>query len=180
MIEDLLVRANLPIEVLALSLNILSKFVRRPTLDVSTLKDLPLDLLIVATLSLASIYTNDHPPSSSHWASEVAIGSMTGKQIDKTSLAIMSAVDWRIHDCSDGASLVQALRLFERRDLQPSLQSQPLEHYEEPCLKPKPLCLKIAARNDDAACWVNGQLTPGNSSTCSALEDHRTPFLPLL
>lgn len=180
MIEDLLVRANLPIEVLALSFNILSKFVRRPTLEVSTLKDLPLDLLIVATLSLASIYTNDHPPSSSHWASEVAIGSMTGKQIDETSLAIMSALDWRIHDCSDGASLVQALRLFERRDLQPSLQSQPLEHFEEPCLKPKPLCLKIVARNDDAACWVNGQLTPGNSSTCSALEDHRTSFLPLL
>lgn len=93
----------------------------------------------------------------------------------------MSALDWRIHECSDGAALVSALRLFERRDLRPSLRDASEEdEFEEPCLKPQPLSLKIAAGGDgDATRWVNGQLTPGSLASFEAVEG-KGVFLPLL
>lgn len=164
---------------LALSFNILAKVVKQPVLE-TPLKDFSLDILIVSSLSLASIYTNDHPPSSSHWAHSVAMGPVTGKHINAASTAMMSTLDWRIHDCSDVASIKQAVRRFERRDLPSRTVNVAQELYEEPHLKPQPLCLKIDERNSRETRWSNGQLTPGSQSSFSISEAAHKSFLPLL
>lgn len=170
------VRVRLPIEILALAFNIVSKLVRQQNLEI-LLQDLPLDLVILSTLSLASIYTNDHPLSVSHLARAVATGPTTGKQIDQANVAIMAALDWRIHECSEGTMLVKALRLFERREPPVYVPNLAQELYEEPYLKPQPLCLKSG---DGDTRWANGQITPGASSSCSVLQDSEPSFLPLL
>lgn len=169
-------RVRLPIEILALSFNIVSKLVKQQNLE-TLLQDLPLDLVILSTLSLASIYTNDHPLSVSYLARAVATGPTTGKQIDEANIAIMAALDWRIHDCSEGAAIVRALRLFERRGPPVYVPNLAQELYEEPCLKPQPLCFRT---NDGDTRWANGQVTPGASSSRSVMQDCEPSFLPLL
>lgn len=173
------VRVRLPIEILALSFNIVSKLVKQQNLEI-LLQDLPLDLVILSTLSLASIYTNDHPLSVSHLARAVATGPTTAKQIDKANIAVMSALDWRIHDCSEGATIVQALRLFERREAPVYVPNLAQELYEEPYLKPQPLSLRTNDNDHGDARWANGQITPGASASCSVVQETEPSFLPLL
>jgi hypothetical protein len=180
LMEELFIRARLPIEVLALAFNILSKLVKQQAVD-ALLQDTSLNLLILSMLSLASIHTNDHPPSPSYFARYVSATPTTGKQISQATLAAMTVLDWRVHDCSEGATIVSTLRLFERRE--PPLYAPHLlqDLYDEPFLKPQPLCFKMADRsNAGGAQWANGQLTPGASSTCSVVQESENPFLPLL
>lgn len=180
LIEELLVRVRLPIEVLAVSFNILSKLVKQENVD-TLLRSLQLDALILSTLSLASIYTNDHPLSASYLARNVATGPITAMDVDMANIAVMSALDWRIHDCTDGATIVAALRLFERREPPHYVPSLDHEPYQEPCLKPEPLCLRMIDRHSSGeAHWDNGQLTPGASSSCSVAAEFEHSFLPLL
>ena len=185
LIEELLVRVRLPIEVLAISFNILSKLVKQQNFD-TLLRSLHLDALILSTLSLASIYTNDHPLRSSYLARNVATGPITAIGIDMANIAVMSALDWRIHDCTEGAAILAALRLFERREPPHYVPNLDHEHYQEPCLKPEPLCLRMTGMTNrhssgGEAHWDNGQLTPGASSSCSvAAEFEHSSFLPLL
>lgn len=177
--EELFIRAQLHIEVLALSFNIISKLVKQQHID-ALLESMPLDILILSALSLSSIQTHDHPPSVSYLARNVSVTAVTGKQIDQASIAIMSALDWRIHDCSEGVAIAATLRLFERRG--PPLYVPNLAHglYEEPYLKPQPLCLKVADHSNGEVHWSNGLLTPGISSTNSVVPEFENSFLPLL
>jgi hypothetical protein len=175
--EEIFVRAQLPIEVLAISCNIMSKLVKQQVIDV-LLQEISLNTLVIATLSLASIHTNDHSPSPSYLARHVSVTPTTGKQIDQATIAVMTALDWRVHDCSESAAILSTLRLFERRG--PPIHTPPLAHdlYNEPFLKPQPLCFDMAHRSGTQ--WANGQLTPGASSTCSVVPDFENSFLPLL
>lgn len=177
--EELFVRARLPIEVLALSFNILSKLVKQQTID-ALLTDLSLELIVLSTLSLASIHTNDHPPSRASFARRVSVTPTSAKQINQATITIMSTLDWRVHDCSEGANIVSTLRLFERR--QPPLYVPHLVHdlYDEACMKPQPLCFDLEARIGGGATWANGQMTPGASSSCSVGPECENAFLPLL
>lgn len=165
---------------LAISFNILSKLVKQQNVD-TLLQGLQLDTLVLSTLSLASIYTNDHPLSASHLARNVATRPVTAMEIDMGNIAVMSALDWRIHDCTDGAKIVSALRLFERREPPLYVPNLAQEPYQEPCLKPEPLCLRMTDRHSSGeAHWDNGQLTPGASSSCSVMGEFEHSFLPLL
>lgn len=177
LMEEIFVRAQLPIEVLAISCNIMSKLVKQQVIDV-LLQEISLNTLVIATLSLASIHTNDHSPSPSYLARHVSVTPTTGKQIDQATIAVMTALDWRVHDCSESAAILSTLRLFERRG--PPIHTPPLAHdlYNEPFLKPQPLCFDMAHRSGTQ--WANGQLTPGASSTCSVVPDFENSFLPLL
>jgi len=177
LMEELFVRARLPIEVLALSFNIMSKLVKQQVIEI-LLQDISLNLLVLATLSLASIHTNDHPPSPSYFARHVSVTPTTGKQIDGATVAVMTALDWRVHDCSEDATVVSTLRLFERRE--PPLYTSHLAQdlYDEPFLKPQPLYFDTVVRGE--AQWANGQLTPGASSTCSVVPEFENSFLRLL
>lgn len=179
LMEELFVRARLPIEVLALSFNILSKLIKQQTID-ALITGFSLERIVLSTLSLASIHTNDHPPSVAYFARRVSTTPTTGKQIDQANITIMSALDWRVHDCSEGATIVSTLRLFERR--QPPVYVPHLVHdlYDEACMKPQPLCFDLEGRISGGATWANGQMTPGASSSCSVLPEFENSFLPLL
>ena len=178
LMEEIFVRAQLPIEVLALSFNIMSKLVRQQVIDI-LLQDLSLNHVVLATLSLASIHTNDHSPSPSYLARHVSVTPATGKQVDNATIAVMTALDWRVHDCSEGAAILSTLRLFERREPAPFHASHlAYDLYDEPFLKPQPLCFDMVARGGTR--WANGQLTPGASSTCSVVPEFENSFLPLL
>jgi hypothetical protein len=179
LMEELFVRARFPIEVLALSFNILSKLVKQQNIG-ALLTDLSLELIILSTLSLASIHTSDHPPSPAYLARHVSVTPITGKQINKTTLAVMTALDWRVHDCSEGATIVSTLRRFERRE--PPLYEPHLAQniYEEPYLKPLPLCFNLVEQSNGDSVWANGQLTPGASTSCSIVPEFENSFLPLL
>jgi hypothetical protein len=179
LMEELFVRARFPIEVLALSFNILSKLVKQQTVD-TLLTDLSLELIILSTLSLASIHTSDHPPSPAYFARHVSATPTTAKQINKATKAVMTALDWRVHDCSEGATIVSTLRRFERRE--PPLYIPHLAQtlYEEPYLKPQPLCFNLVEQSNGDSVWANGQLTPGASTPCSIVPDFENSFLPLL
>ena len=177
LMEEIFVRAELPIEVLALSFNIMSKLVKQKTVDI-LLQDLSLNLIVLATLSVASIHTNDHSPSPSYLARHVSVEPTTGKQIDQATIAVMTALDWRVHDCSEGATILSTLRLFERREPQPHTSRTTQDLYDEVFLKPQPLCFDMAVRAETQ--WANGQLTPGASSTCSVVSEFENSFLPLL
>lgn len=179
LMEELFVRARLPIEVLALSFNILSKLVKQQTID-TLLQDISLNLLVLSTLSLACIHTNDHPLSASHFARHVSVTPITGKQIDNATITVMSALDWRVHDCSEGTAIVSTLRLFERRQPPLFVPHMAQDLYDDPFLKPEPLCFNMADRIKGEAQWANGQLTPGASSTCSVVPEFENSFLPLL
>jgi hypothetical protein len=177
LMEELFVRVQLPIEVLALAFNIMSKLVKQQAIDL-LLQDISLNTLVLATLSLASIHTNDHSPSPAYLARHVSVTPTTGKQIDQATIAVMTALDWRVHSCSENAAILSTLRLFERRE--PPLYTSPLAHdlYDEPFLKPQPLCFNLAVSG--VTQWANGQLTPGASSTCSVVPEFENSFLPLL
>jgi hypothetical protein len=175
--EEIFVRAELPIEVLALSFNIMSKLAKQQTIDI-LLQKLSLNLLVLATLSLASIHTNDHSPSPSYLARHVSVESTTGKQVDGATIAVMTALDWRVHDCSEGAAILATLHLFERREPPPHTAHFAQDLYDEPFLKPQPLRFDMAVRGETQ--WANGQLTPGASSTCSVVPEFENSFLPLL
>jgi len=175
--EEIFVRAQLPIEVLALSFNIMSKLVKQQVIDV-LLQDFSLNLVVLATLSLASIHTNDHSPSPAYLARHVSVTSTTGKQVDEATIAVMTALDWRVHNCSEGAAILSTLRLFERREPPLYTPSLTQDLYDEPFLKPQPLCFSMAVRGETQ--WANGQLTPGASSTCSVVPELENSFLPLL
>jgi hypothetical protein len=179
LMEELFVRARVPIEVLALSFNILSKLVKQQTIG-ALLTDISLELIILSTLNLASIHTSDHPPSRAYLARHVSVTPTTGKQINEATTAVMSAIDWRVHDCSEGATIVATLRRFERRE--PPLYVPHLAQslYEEPYMKPLPLCFNLAERSIGEAVWTNGQLTPGASASCSIVPEFENSFLPLL
>jgi hypothetical protein len=163
----LLVRVRLPNEVLAIAFNILCKLVKQQNVE-KLLQGLALDALILSTLSLASIYTSDQPLPASYLARNVAPGPMTAMDIDMANISVMSALDWRIHDCTEGQQITAALRTFERREPPHYVPDLIQEHYQEPYMKPEPLCLRMADRHSSGeAHWDNGQLTPGASTSCS-------------
>jgi hypothetical protein len=178
LIEDLLIRVRLPNEVLAIAFNILCKLVKHQG-DETLLQGLPLDALILSTLSLASIHTSDQPIPASYLARHVAPGPMTAMDIDMANISVMSALDWRIHDCTEGEAITAAMRTFERREPSDDIECrEPPSHisdwvsYEEPYMKPEPLCLGMAERHSSGeAHWDNGQLTPGASTSCSVVAE---------
>jgi hypothetical protein len=179
LMEELFIRARLPIELLALSFNIVSKLVKQQTFD-ALLRDLSLELIVLSTLNLASIYTSDHPPSVSCLARNVSVAPTTGKQIDRATATIMSALDWRLHDCSEGATIVSTLRRFERREPPIFVPHSTQTLCDEPFTKPQPLAFDITPQNGGEAQWSNGQMTPGASASCSVVPEFENSFLPLL
>jgi hypothetical protein len=167
LIEELLVRVRLPNEVLAIAFNILCKLAKQQNVE-TLLQGLALDALILSTLSLASIYTSDQSLPASYLARNVAPGPMTAMEIDMANISVMSALDWRIHDCTEDKKIIAALRTFERREPPHYVHVPDLVQYEEPYMKPEPLCLRMAERHSSGeAHWDNGQLTPGASTSCS-------------
>ena len=176
----LLVRAQLPPEVLALAYNILCGL-NCHSLPAGSFYSAPSDLLVVAVLSLASSYTSDHPPSFLHWSRGVCNGTWTAIRIDETALLVLAALDWRLHEFSTPSSLEHAMARLSR----PVVLETSLVRSYDPIAEPELSDFKTNERleiviEETSACWMNGQITPGGTPPSSAWEGDRNQFLRLL
>ncbi|KAK6435664.1 hypothetical protein LTR95_008148 [Oleoguttula sp. CCFEE 5521] len=121
-IEDLLLRAHMPIEIVALALNILSTFLYEPSrLSDSVSSPLLTGPLITATLSIASIFTSDYPPPTSYWATQVCHPPTATNDLHRLELKVLDALDWHLLSLSRPEAIAMALRQFERRRETPDL-----------------------------------------------------------
>ncbi|KAK0312182.1 hypothetical protein LTR01_003096 [Friedmanniomyces endolithicus] len=200
LIEDILCRAQLPPELLAISFNILHLYrshqLSNPTGD---RRLFPADLLTVAALALSLSYTHDHPPKSSWWAREICRTRFSPSEIDRAILHVLLTVDWALHKLSTPLAIVCAMEILfpvPSRPaaevlvvLEPRYPTSPLSAVEtavvrEPVTwrasKPAPAPLKIAIGTSLCAMWAEGQLTPADTPLGSPLDVPRAYFLPLL
>nr|OQO28488.1 hypothetical protein B0A51_03300 [Rachicladosporium sp. CCFEE 5018] len=153
-IEDLLLRAHMPIEIVALAFSILSKFLRGPrSFSENTLEQPSAGPLITATLSIATIFTSDHPPPTQYWATHVCQPPVVAKYLDRLELKVLEALDWRLLPLSRSDAIAGTLRLFERR--REVTDSPP---HDVGFVKLDQMDFSI----DECAVvgWANGQLTP--------------------
>ncbi|KAK5135678.1 hypothetical protein LTR08_004979 [Meristemomyces frigidus] len=93
LIHALLLRARLPVEILALAYNIVQRFHAVKPFSASHAAD----LLTVAALALAVTYTDDHAPRSSWWAWTVCDGLWNARDVDGVVLEVLAAMDWGLH-----------------------------------------------------------------------------------
>ncbi|OQN96459.1 hypothetical protein B0A48_17515 [Cryoendolithus antarcticus] len=115
-IEDLLLRAHMPIEIVALAFGILSKFLREPrALSEDKLGQPLAGPLITATVSIATLFNSDHPPPTQYWATHVGQPPVVAKYLDRLELKVLEALDWRLLRLSRPDAIAETLRLFERR-----------------------------------------------------------------
>ncbi|KAK6432929.1 hypothetical protein LTR95_010895 [Oleoguttula sp. CCFEE 5521] len=140
-IEDLLLRAHMPIEIVALSFNILSKLLHKPPPSSDSALEQPsAGPLITATLSIAAIFTSDHPPPTSYWVTHVSRPPVVAKDLDRLELQILEALDWRLLQLSRPESIARTLWRFELRRETPEVVD---------------LCVDESA----GVCRADGQLT---------------------
>jgi hypothetical protein len=112
-VRQILFRAQLPPEVIAMAYNILSG------LDIQhrsprSLYSAPPDLMAASALTLAASYLNDKPPSFVYWSRTVCDRNWSASRIDKTALLIMAAHGWRLHSFSCPSAVQTALATFDR------------------------------------------------------------------
>ena len=163
MIERMLVRAQLPPEVLALAYNIVLGLDchSRP---VGSFYSAPNDLIVVSALSLAVSYTNDQPPTPKYWSRIVCDGAWTLIRIDKTVLQLCAALDWRLHGYSAPNAISQALDAFDRSIPHMPvvwLSSKPRKTHDR---RDFTVTEKLKLIVDGGSThWVNGQVTPDES-----------------
>lgn len=156
MIQDMLQRVLLPLDLLALSLNILGRYQSHSTLLQNDVPTVPSDLLAVAAFALARSYTSDHPPRSSYWSRRVCYHHWSAQKIDATIIHVLETIDWRLHDLTTSEALATA-----KERLQPSPPA-PVQKSLLDAIDSKHPALRITI-DDSTACWVNGQLTPDSS-----------------
>lgn len=111
-VKEILLRAQLPSDVLAIAFNIIVELTNRVTLQ-ERLAKCPVDLLVVSALNLAMTYALDRPPPLSYWSRDICNSRWTALEIDRTVLRIFSALDWRLHNSTLPRSIEDAQkRLF--------------------------------------------------------------------
>jgi hypothetical protein len=175
-IQEILLRAKLPREIVAIALNFLSALENR-VLSQDPCMTLSSELLLVAAFSLASAYTSDRPPSYTHWSQRVCDGNWTAAEIDRTALNIMSALGWRLHDLSSASAIHEALSRLDNHILASSTKLE--EATVGDCgMTGTKLILPQLCINGTNVCWVNGQLMPGDTPTIAVAAKNQ--FLRLL
>ncbi|KAK0276825.1 hypothetical protein LTR35_010219 [Friedmanniomyces endolithicus] len=186
LIQDILSRAQLPPELLAISFNILRLYASHaaPNPNHNERNILPTDLLAVTALALAASYTHDHPPKTSWWAREICCARFSSSEIDHAKLHILLTVDWALLRLSTPEAIEHATEILFS-PLAP-LPAQIIMGAREaagapPALKRVVLApLKIAIGTSLCATWAEGQLTPADTPLGSPLDVPRAYFLPLL
>lgn len=180
MIERMLDRAYLPLEVMAIAFNIICALECR-SLPKRSFDFAPNDLIVVAALSLAVLYNEDRVPTPKWWSRNVCDRAWTPRRIDKTVLQIFAALEWRLYQYATPYAVQSALRALR---CMPPIRSLPLRHCEE--VYADDICEELRGRElfrpgdkRDSACWVNGQITP-NGTPPGAEYGDESRFLPLL
>ena len=178
-LEAILFRARLPTEILALSLNILSKLqLHQNTLPTdSTMSNLPVRLLVTSAICLASSCMDDHPPPPSWWNKKTCCCPQRTPHVLKVNNMILKALDWRLHDLASPAAIEVAMQRFVRLS-EPAVPSAEdiFERDAQPIFERAiPLALALQTSDYGAATWRNGQLTPDETPT-----EDKAMFLPVL
>ncbi|KAK0881952.1 hypothetical protein LTR87_004340 [Friedmanniomyces endolithicus] len=192
LIEDILSRAQLPPELLAISFNILRLYASHATPNPNHKERdiLPVDLLTVAALALAASYTHDHPPKTSWWAREICCTRFSPSEIDHVKLHILLTVDWALHKLCTPQAIEHAMEILFPIPHSPAVAVVGVQQAAEARsmttelalvpLKIVPVPLKIAIGTSLCATWAEGQLTPADTPLGSPLDVPRAYFLPLL
>ncbi len=180
MIERILHRAQLPPEVLALAFNIICGL-DCPSLPLGSFHAAPNDLIVVSALSLAVSYTNDHPPTVRQWSRYVCDGAWTSIRVDDTTLQVLAALEWRLHQYSAPEAI--------QRSMMTLTSSFPVK---EPAVRIRDswstdMCtdeivteqVKLAIEGL-STCWVNGQITQDCTPPRGGYLIDENQFLPLL
>lgn len=176
-IESMLLRARLPMEILAMSHNMLCKLGNTLSLD-SDLSELPVQLLVASTIYLASAFMDDHPLSPAWWNSQLPSRPQPAPRVDKVSRMILEALGWRLHDLCSPPAIAVSMRRFERRS---PLSAPPkaegiFERAAQPIVEEaRPLALVLQTASHGDARLQNGLLTPDDTPT-----EAKTMFLPIL
>ena len=173
MIERMLVRAELPPEVLALAFNII-RGLYCYSLPKGSLHSAPNDLVVVSALSLAVSYTNDYPPTAKYWSRHVCDGAWTPSRIDKTTLQVFAALGWRLHEYSAPNAIRRGLaELLSPPPTRLALgPREPLHTYDCAAFTATEQ-LKVVV-DGTSTCWINGLITPDGTPPVES------QFLPLL
>lgn len=180
MIERILVRAQLPPEVIALAFNIVCGL-QCHSLPLGSFHSAPNDLIVVSALSLAVSYTNDHPPTVKHWSRYVCDGTWTSIRVDKTTLEVLAALGWRLHQYSTPGAIQKTLTTFTRSFpiREPAVRIR--ESWDAEACTDFRLTEQVKyAIEGTSACWVNGQITPDGTLPGTGFPFDETQFLPLL
>ena len=179
----ILIRADVPPEVLALAFNILRTVASSARQLVSSEGVSSPDLNIAACLSLATTFTSDKPPGADHWARHACRGTWTAQRIDATVLQFLTLHDVRLLELSSPAAIDAALHELcviaqcpsgdldhEDKDIEP----QKSENADVTELDSPAPPLTISTSNSSAQ-WAHGAWTPAETP-----EVEQTFFLPLL
>ncbi|KAK1059632.1 hypothetical protein LTR12_002080 [Friedmanniomyces endolithicus] len=190
LMKDILSRAQLPPELLAISFNIIRLYSSHQSPNPTSNQNvLPADLLTVATLALSLSYTHDHPPTTSWWAREICCARWTASEIDHAILHVLLTVDWALHKLSTPQAIERAIEVLFSVPHSPAFEAVNIHQAAEALstttklalvpLKVVSVPLKIIIGNSSAA-WAEGQLTPADTPLGSPLDVPRAYFLPLL
>lgn len=177
LVIKILLRAEVPPEVLALAYSIL-KFVASPSQQLQDDAPFPLpDLATTACLSLATTFLSDKSPNADFWAREVCGRTWTAHQIDMTVLRFVTLPGLHVLSLASRPSIDEALiELCEianpsAADSSDDDKSEPAEL--EPAIHGLPMPPKLALA--DTARWVHGVVTPAETPVVE-----RCSFLRLL
>ena len=180
MIERILLRAQLPPEVIALAYNIICGLDCH-SLPLGSFHSAPNDLIVVSALSLAVSYTNDHPPTVKHWSHYVCDGTWTLTRVDKTTLQVLAALGWRLHEYSAPDAIQRSLMTltssFPARE--PTVRIR--ESWDADICADYSMTEQVKlAIEGTSTCWVNGQITPDGTPPKTGFLVDEDQFLPLL
>lgn len=154
-IRNMLLYADLPIEVLALALNILHGI---QDSKATTFTDTPPDLIVVGAFSLAVSYTNDHAPRPFWWSHFICDCHWTAKRIDRAVLTMLAALDFSLHPFTRD-------ELMQRAMTKLAGPTEPISITFDSGIEQQPLKLLIDSK---ITRWECGQLTPQSTPPCSA------------
>jgi len=167
---NMLNRASLPPEVLALSYCILTGCYRREINSPLEPSLVQAELRVVSCLALAQAYTSDIPHRTSWWAHHVCGDSITTRQLNDAMLETLAALDWNLHQFTSPPALQHALDLMLNGEISPN---SPRDHQTS-------RRLAISIDGATSAFWERGMLTPECTPPPSAVESTPHRFLPLL
>ncbi|KAK4541827.1 hypothetical protein LTR36_007359 [Oleoguttula mirabilis] len=174
LVYDMLIRAQLPAELLALSYNILRRHATLKSFD----SCYAADLLTVSAFALAVTYTSDHPPRSSWWSCFVCNDLWNAADIDRMMLSMLVTLDWSLHSLSSPQAMDRAMSHLVPPKSLPLMTPQ--KYIEEPQFPPIKLPLNTITIENTSQCWLHDQLTPEDILPWTPMEEAQNKWLPLL
>ncbi len=167
--------AQLPLEVVAIALSVLETAYSAAVEPIANA--LLKALAVVASLVLAAIWTNDKPPSYTHWSEAVCSGLWSAKEIDRAVLQVLATIGWHLHPSA--AAVREAV--YRLNDYQPATMQLFGETVAE-SIASKAECLfdglPLICINGDVVTW-KGE-APNASSSSPHIECMASDFLRLL